>query len=97
MNRFTPLFDGVLVKRADAAAKTKSGLFLPESAQESSDQATVVAAGPGRLNRKNARVPLTGKVGDRVLLGRWSGEEIELGGTKHIVVREADILGIVEA
>lgn len=97
MNRFTPLFDGVLVKRADAAAKTKSGLFLPESAQETSDQAQVVAVGPGRLDRKNRRIAPTVQVGDRVLLGRWAGEEIELEGTKHLVVRESDILGVVEA
>ncbi len=97
MNRFTPLFDGVLVKRADAESKTRAGLFLPEASRETSDQAVVVAAGPGRLDKKNVRVPLTVKVGDRVLLGRWSGEELELEGVKHLVVREADILGIVEA
>jgi chaperonin GroES len=97
MHRFTPLFDGVLVKRAEAQAKTKTGLFLPESAQEKSDTAVVVAAGPGKLDRKNRRVPLTVKVGDHVILGRWSGEELELEGVKHLVVREADILGIVES
>lgn len=97
MHRFTPLFDGVLVKRADAQAKTASGLFLPESAQEQSDTAVVVAAGPGRLDRNHQRIALTVRVGDHVLLGRWAGEEIDLDGTKHLVVRESDILGIVES
>ena len=97
MNRFTPLFDGVLVQRTQAAEKTSSGLFLPESAQERPDTAVVVAAGPGRLDRKNQRVALTVRVGDRVLLGPWAGEEIELDGVKHLVVRESDLLGIVES
>jgi chaperonin GroES len=96
MTRFIPLFDGVLVKRTEAEAKTRAGLFLPDASRDASDQAIVIAAGPGRLNRKNERVPLTVKVGDTVLLGRWAGEELVLDGVKHIVVREADVLGTVE-
>ena len=96
MTRFTPLFDGVLVKRAEAEAKTKAGLFLPESAQQTSDIAVVVAVGPGRLDKNNKRQPLDVKPGDRVLLAKWGGEDLELDGVKHLVVRESDLLGVVE-
>jgi len=92
---FRPLYDRVLLRRIEADDKTAGGLFLPESAKEKPQQARVISAGTGRLNKNNEVVPLTVKEGDRVLFGKYAGDEIKIDGEDHIILREQDILAIV--
>jgi chaperonin GroES len=94
--KFRPLYDRVLVKRLESEQKTTGGLFIPESAKEKPQQAEVIAAGKGRLTEKNEIVPLTVKKGDRVLFGKYAGDEVKLEGVEHIILRESDILAILE-
>ncbi len=96
MPNFRPLYDRVLVKRLDSESKTAGGLFIPETAKEKPQTAQVIAVGSGRLNKKNEILPLTVKAGDRVLFGKYAGDEIKLDGIEHIILREEDILAIVE-
>lgn len=97
MANFRPLYDRVLVKRIESEEKSSGGLFIPETAKEKPQEAEVVAVGTGRLTDKNETVPLTVNVGDRVLFGKYAGDEIKLDGEEHIILRESDILAIVEA
>ena len=97
MANFRPLYDRVLVKRLESEEKSSGGLFIPEAAKEKPQQAEVVAVGTGRLTDKNELVELVVKPGDRVLFGKYAGDEIKLDGEEHIILRESDILAIVEA
>ncbi len=92
-----PLFDRVLVKRNDEPTRTKSGLFLPDTAKEKPVEGTVLAAGNGRVADDGKVTPLTVKVGDRVVFGKYAGTEIKVDGEDRLILREEDILGIVEA
>ena len=96
MPNFRPLYDRVLVKRLEAEAMTTGGLFLPETAKEKPQQAEVVAVGSGRIGKDNSLIPLLVKAGDRILFGKYAGDEIKLEGEDHIILREQDILAIVE-
>lgn len=96
MANFRPLYDRVLVKRIESEQKSAGGLFIPETAKEKPQQAEVIAVGTGRITNKNETVELTVKVGDRVLFGKYAGDEIKLDGEEHIILRESDILAIVE-
>jgi len=96
MAQFRPLYDRVLVKRLASETKTAGGLFIPESAKEKPQTAEVIAVGTGRLNKKNELTPLTVKAGDKVLFGKYAGDELKLDGVEHIILREEDILAIVE-
>lgn len=95
MANFRPLYDRVLVKRIEADAKTAGGLFLPETAKEKPQQAEVIAVGIGRVNKNGEIQALTVKQGDRVLFGKYAGDEIKLDGVEHIILREEDILAIL--
>lgn len=95
MAAFRPLYDRVLVKRVESKNQTSGGLFLPESAKEKPQQAHVIAVGTGRLNEKNETLPLTVKEGDLVLFGKYAGDEVKLDGEDHIILRESDILAII--
>ena len=95
--KFRPLHDRVLVRRIDEDTKTKGGIIIPDSAQEKPSQGEIVAAGPGARDTQGALVPLDVKVGDRVLFGKWSGSEIKLDGKELLVMKESDILGIMDA
>ena len=97
MANFRPLYDRVLVKRLEAEDKTAGGLFLPENAKEKPQQALVIAVGIGRLNKNGDVRPLTVKEGDRILFGKYAGDEIKLEGVEHIILREEDILAILES
>lgn len=92
---FRPLYDRVLVKRKEPEATTRGGLFIPSAAQETSSFAEVVAIGHGRLNKDGHVTPLKVEPGMTVLLDKWSGDEIELDGAKHLFVRERDILAVL--
>ena len=96
MATFRPLYDRVLVKRLNPDERTAGGLFLPETAKEKPQQATVISAGQGRLNKSNELRPLTVKAGDVVLFGKYAGDEFKLDGEEHIILREEDILAVIE-
>jgi chaperonin GroES len=92
---FRPLHDRVLVKRASAEQKTAGGLFIPDSAKDKPQEAVVVAVGPGKtLSDGTVRTPQV-KDGDRIIFGKYTGDEIKLSGEEHIVLREADILAVL--
>lgn len=93
---FRPLYDRVLVKRIQAEEKTSGGLIIPDSAKEKPLEAEVIAAGQGRVNDKGTTLPLTISAGDRVLFGKYTGDEIKLNGEEHIILRESDILAVIE-
>lgn len=91
-----PLGDKVLVKRAEAQTKTKSGIFLPETAKEKPQEATVVAVGDGKLLDSGKRADFQVKKGDRVIIGKWGGTEIKIDGEEHLVLSEDEILGVID-
>jgi chaperonin GroES len=92
-----PLGDKIMIKRLDAATRTDSGIFLPESATEKPQEAKVLAVGQGRLTDSGKRVDFQVKKGDVVVISKWGGSEIKLGSDEVIIVTEEDILGIVDA
>lgn len=91
-----PLFDRVLVKRNEEPTRSKGGLFLPETAKEKPVEGTVLAIGNGRVADDGKVSPLTVKVGDRVVFGKYAGTEIKVDGEDRLILREDDILGILD-
>lgn len=91
-----PLADRVVLKVKEAATKTQSGLFMPETSQEKSPEAVVVAVGPGAVSANGTVIPMTVKVGDTVIYADFAGKEITAGGESYLIVREADILAIIK-
>ena len=96
MSTVRPLEDRILVKPLDAETKTATGLFLPESAKEKPMQGKVVAVGPGKLLDNGKRQDPLVKKGDTVVYGKYAGTEIEIKNVKHIIVRETELLGLIE-
>ena len=95
--KFRPLQDRVLIKRLEEdVAKTKGGLYIPDSAKEKPQQGKVMAVGKGRVNDEGKVTPLDVKTGDKVLFGKYSGSEIKVDGEELLIMREEDILGVVE-
>ena len=94
--KFRPLHDRVVVKRIDAEEKTAGGIIIPDTAKEKPSQGEVVAVGPGARDEKGTLVPLDVKKGDRILFGKWSGTEIKLDGEDLLIMKESDIMGIIE-
>jgi chaperonin GroES len=90
------LQDRVIVKRIEEEEKTKGGLIIPDTAKEKPQEGKVVAVGKGKLNEDGKLMPLDVKVNDRVLFGKYSGTEINIDGEEHLIMREEDILGIIE-
>ena len=97
MSTVRPLEDRILVKPLDAETKTASGLFLPESAKEKPMQGKVVAIGPGKLLDNGKRQEMLVKKGDTVVFGKYAGTEIEIKNQKHLIVRESELLGLIDA
>ncbi|MBP0110611.1 co-chaperone GroES [Bradyrhizobium vignae] len=93
---FRPLHDRVLVRRVDAEEKTAGGIIIPDTAKEKPQQGEIIAAGPGARNEQGQLVPLDVKVGDRVLFGKWSGTEVKIDGEEFSIMKESDLLGVVE-
>uniref|UniRef100_A0A7V4LC17 Co-chaperonin GroES n=1 Tax=Desulfobacca acetoxidans TaxID=60893 RepID=A0A7V4LC17_9BACT len=91
-----PLNDRVLVKRLEEMQVTKGGIYIPDTAKEKPVEGRVMAVGPGKLNDQGNRMPLAVKEGDRVLFGRYAGSEIKIEGEEYLMMREEDILAIVE-
>jgi chaperonin GroES len=92
-----PLEDRVIVKPLEAETKTSSGIFLPESAKERPMQGKVVATGPGKMLDNGTRMAMMVKKGDTVVFGKYAGTEVEIKNVKHIIVRESELLGVLDA
>jgi chaperonin GroES len=93
--KIRPLHDRVIVKRIEEEEKTKGGIIIPDTAKEKPQEARVVAVGPGRHDDGKV-IPLGVKAGDKILFGKYSGTEIKLDGEEHLILREEDILGVIE-
>ena len=94
--KFRPLHDRVLVKRVEEETKTKGGIIIPDTAKEKPMQGEVLAVGPGARNEKGELVTPDVKPGDRILFGKWSGTEVKLDGEELLIMKESDIMGILE-
>ena len=94
--KIRPLQDRVIVKRIQEEEKTKGGLFIPDTAKEKPQEGKVVAVGKGKANEDGKVFPLDVKVNDRILFGKYSGSEITIDGEEHMIMREEDILGVIE-
>ncbi|KAB7739813.1 co-chaperone GroES [Parvibaculum sedimenti] len=94
--KFRPLHDRVVVKRVEEDTKTAGGIIIPETAQEKPSQGEILAVGPGARGEDGKIVALDVKVGDRVIFGKWSGTEVKIDGQDLLIMKESDILGIVE-
>jgi chaperonin GroES len=94
--KFRPLHDRILVQRIEEQKKSKGGIIIPETAKEKPQEGRVVAAGSGRVLEDGSVRPLEVKKGDRILFGKYSGSEIKLDGEEHIIMREDDVLAVVE-
>ncbi len=93
---FRPLHDRVVVRRIDAEQKTAGGIIIPETAQEKPHEGEIIAAGPGARNERGELVPTEVKAGDRVLFGKWSGTEVRIEGEDLLIMKESDLLGVIE-
>ncbi len=94
--KFRPMYDRVLVRRIDAEEKTKGGIIIPDTAKEKPQEGEVVAIGSGVRDDTGKLVPMNLKVGDRVLFGKWSGTEVQIDGEDLLIMKESDILGVIE-
>ena len=93
---FRPLHDRVVVRRLTAEEKTAGGIIIPDTAKEKPMEGEVIAVGPGARNESRQLVPLDVKAGDRILFGKWSGTEVKLDGEELLIMKESDIMGIIE-
>jgi chaperonin GroES len=93
---FRPLHDRVVVRRIDADQKTQGGIIIPDTVQEKPQEGEVIAVGPGARNDRGELIPTELKAGDRVLFGKWSGTEVKIDGQDLLIMKESDILGVVE-
>ena len=94
--KFRPLHDRVLVKRIDAEEKTAGGIIIPDTAKEKPQQGEVIAVGPGARDESGRVTPLDVKAGDTVLFGKWSGTEVKVDGQDLLIMKESDIMGVLE-
>ena len=95
-SKFRPLHDRVVVRRVESEEKTKGGIIIPDTAKEKPQEGEIIAVGSGARDEAGKLVPLDVKAGDRVLFGKWSGTEVKLNGEDLLIMKEADIMGIVE-
>ena len=93
---FRPLHDRVLVRRIDAEEKTAGGIIIPDTAKEKPQEGEVIAVGPGARDETGKLIPLDVKVGDHILFGKWSGTEIKLNGEDLLIMKESDVMGVIE-
>jgi chaperonin GroES len=94
--KFRPLHDRVLIKRVEEEEKTKGGIIIPDTAKEKPMEGEVVAAGPGARGEDGEIQPMEVRTGDRVLFGKWSGTEVKLDGVEMIIMKESDIMGVID-
>jgi chaperonin GroES len=96
MKGFRPLHDRVLVRRVEAEEKTPGGILIPDTAKEKPIEGEVLAVGPGARDETGRIIPLDVKVGDRVLFGKWAGTDVLISGEERLILKESDILGVIE-
>ncbi|MSQ86003.1 MAG: co-chaperone GroES [Alphaproteobacteria bacterium] len=94
--KFKPLHDRVVVERAESDSKTKGGIIIPDTAKEKPMEGKVISVGPGARDENGKLQPLDVKKGDRILFGKWSGTEVKLDGKDLLIMKESDIMGIIE-
>lgn len=94
--KFRPLHDRVVIRRAEGDLKSKGGIIIPDTAKEKPQEGEVVAVGPGSRDESGKLIPLDVKAGDTILFGKWSGTEVKIGGEDLLIMKEADIMGVVE-
>ena len=94
--KFRPLHDRVVVRRLDAEERTKGGIIIPDTAKEKPQEGEVIAVGPGARDESGKVQPLDVKAGDRILFGKWSGTEVKLDGEELLIMKESDIMGVIE-
>ena len=94
--KFRPLHDRVVVTRVGADDKTAGGIIIPDTAKEKPSEGEVIAVGPGGRDEVGKIIPIDLKVGDRVLFGKWSGTEVKLDGVEYLIMKESDIMGVIE-
>ncbi|AWK87746.1 MULTISPECIES: co-chaperone GroES [Alphaproteobacteria] len=95
--KFRPLHDRVVVKRLESDTKTKGGIIIPDTAKEKPQEGQVIAVGPGARDESGKVVALDVKAGDRILFGKWSGTEVKIEGEDFLIMKESDIMGVIEA
>ncbi|PSH63354.1 co-chaperone GroES [Phyllobacterium brassicacearum] len=94
--KFRPLHDRVVIRRAERDIKSKGGIIIPDTAKEKPQEGEVIAVGPGSRDESGKLVPLDVKAGDLILFGKWSGSEVKIDGEDLLIMKEADIMGIIE-
>src|ERR1700746_1678143 len=94
--KFRPLHDRVVLKRIEAEEKTSGGIIIPDTAKEKPQEGEVVALGPGGRDETGKLIPIDLKAGDRVLFGKWSGTEVKIDGVDYLVMKESDIMGVLD-
>jgi chaperonin GroES len=94
--KFRPLHDRVVVTRIDAEEKTAGGIIIPDTAKEKPTEGKVIAVGPGGRDEGGKLIPIDLKEGDRVLFGKWSGTEVKIDGVEYLIMKESDIMGVIE-
>ena len=94
--KFRPLHDRVVVRRLESEERTKSGIIIPDTAKEKPSEGEVIAVGPGSRNEDGEIVAMEVKAGDRILFGKWSGTEVKIDGEDLLIMKESDILGVIE-
>ena len=94
--KFRPLHDRVVVRRLEAEEKTAGGIIIPDTAKEKPQEGEVIAVGPGARDESGKLIPLDVKAGDRILFGKWSGTEVKIDGEDLLIMKESDILGVLE-
>ncbi len=94
--KFRPLHDRVVVRRLESEEKTKGGIIIPDTAKEKPQEGEIVAVGPGGRDENGKLIPIDVKPGDRVLFGKWSGTEVKIDGEELLIMKESDIMGVLE-
>jgi chaperonin GroES len=94
--KFRPLHDRIVIRRVDAEEKTKGGIIIPDNAKEKPQEGEVVAVGPGARDEGGKLVPIDLKAGDRILFGKWSGTEVKIDGEELLIMKESDVMGVLE-
>jgi chaperonin GroES len=94
--KFRPLHDRLVIRRIEGEEKTKGGIIIPDTAKEKPQEGEVIAVGPGARDESGKLVPLDVKAGDRVLFGKWSGTEVKIDGEDFLIMKESDVMGVIE-
>lgn len=94
--KFRPLHDRVVIRRLEGEEKTKAGIIIPDTAKEKPQEGEVVAVGPGARDEAGKLIPIDLKAGDRVLFGKWSGTEVKIDGEELLIIKESDVMGVLE-